>query len=152
MAITVTIETDIARPPDAVFAALTDVDTWPAWLIATGIISVSRPPGVEIGPGARMTIEQRAAGLSNTIDATVTALESPTHLAVEGRANGGATLDLDATLVALDGGSTRLRWSARIGVPLRYRAFESMASGQATRAAALDIEAFKRRLESTPSG
>ena len=33
-------------------------------------------------------------------------------------------------------------------LPLRYRMFESMVAPQARRAAGLDLEAFKRRLES----
>ena len=43
---------------------------------------------------------------------------------------------------------TRLRWSLRLGLPLRYRMFESMVAPQARRAAALDLEALRRRLES----
>jgi hypothetical protein len=35
-----------------------------------------------------------------------------------------------------------------MGLPLRYRMYESMVAPQAKRAATLDLEAFKRRLES----
>jgi hypothetical protein len=41
-----------------------------------------------------------------------------------------------------------LRWQLRVDLPLRYRMFEGMVAPQARRAAALDLEAFKRRLES----
>jgi hypothetical protein len=51
-------------------------------------------------------------------------------------------------VLAPDDLSTRLRWSVRIGLPLRYRMFESMVTPQARRAATLDLEALKRRLES----
>ncbi len=149
MAISVTIETDIARPPEAVFAALTDLATWPTWLIATGIVGIARdgdgPPAV----GDRLAIDQRAAGRSSTVAATVSAMDAPHRFAIGGRDGDGVTTSLDAALAPIDGG-TRLRWSARIEVPFRYRIFESMVAPQVQRAAALDVEAFKRRLESAP--
>jgi hypothetical protein len=43
---------------------------------------------------------------------------------------------------------TALHWSLRVDLPLRYRMFEGMVAPQARRAAALDLESFKRRLES----
>jgi uncharacterized protein YndB with AHSA1/START domain len=150
MAISVTIETDIARPSEVVFAALTDLATWPAWLIATGIVAITRQ---SVGPpsaGERLTIDQRAAGRSSTVDATVSAMDAPVRFAIEGRDADGVKTTLDAVLTPIDGG-TRLRWSARIEVPFRYRIFESMVAPQVQRAAALDVEAFKRRLESAPA-
>jgi uncharacterized protein YndB with AHSA1/START domain len=147
MAISVTIETDIAASPDAVFAALIDLERWPSWLIATGIIAVGRDGDAPPAAGERLVIDQRAAGRSSTVTATVTALEPPTRFAIEGRDADGISTRLEAALTATDGG-TRLRWSARISVPLRFRVFESMVAPQVRRAAALDVEAFKRRLES----
>jgi hypothetical protein len=50
-----------------------------------------------------------------------------------------------------DTAATELRWTIRIGLPLRYRVFESMARPQVERAALLDIEglrlAFERPVE-----
>jgi uncharacterized protein YndB with AHSA1/START domain len=152
MSIKVTIETDIARPPAVVFAALADVDTWPAWLIATGIVRVTRASADPLAAGAAVTIDQRAAGRSSTVAATVTAMDSPARFAIAGRDADGIATELDAELLAIEDGATRLRWSARIDVPLRYRVFESMVAPQVQRAAALDVEAFKHRLESAPAG
>jgi uncharacterized protein YndB with AHSA1/START domain len=149
MAISVTIETDIARPPEVVFAALTDLATWPAWLIATGIVAITRDGDGIPTAGEGLTIDQRAAGRSSTVAATVSAIDAPRRFAIQGRDGDGVTTSLDAALTPIDGG-TRLRWSARIDVPFRYRLFESMVSPQVQRAAALDVEAFKRRLESSP--
>ena len=75
-------------------------------------------------------------------------MEPGSRFAIEGRDADGIRTELDARLTAVEGGGTRLRWSARIDVPLRYRVFESMVAPQVQRAAALDVEAFKRRLES----
>jgi uncharacterized protein YndB with AHSA1/START domain len=147
MAISVTIETDIARSPASVFAALIDLERWPSWLIATGIVAITREGDGPPAAGERLTIDQRAAGRSSTVEATVTAMEPPLRFAIQGRDADGVSTELDAALTPAEGG-TRLRWSARISVPLRYRVFESMVAPQVQRAAALDVEAFKRRLES----
>lgn len=149
MAIAVTIETSIARPPAEVFARIADIDAWPSWLIASGIVRISRSSDGPLVEGEHLTVDQLAAGRAGTFEATVTALQ-PTRLALNGRDGDGVTIGIDAELAPAEGG-TNLRWSIRIGLPLRYRMFESMARPQVQRAAALDIEAFKRRLESTPA-
>jgi hypothetical protein len=95
-----------------------------------------------------LQIEQRVAGRSATLEARVTALAAPARFAVAGRASDGITVEIDAELAPADPGGTTLRWSVRIELPLRYRMFESMATPQVQRAAALDLEAFRRRLES----
>ena len=77
----------------------------------------------------------------------MTACDDPTRLTVSGRDRDGVTISIDATLAA-DGAGTRLGWHLRIGLPLKLRVFESMAAPQVRRAAALDLEAFRRRLGS----
>jgi uncharacterized protein YndB with AHSA1/START domain len=150
MAIAVTIEATVARPPAGVFAHVADIERWPHWLIASGIIRVERSADGPLAEGEHLVVEQRAAGRAGTFEATVTALQPPSRLALHGRDGDGVTIDIDAELgPAADG--TNLRWTIRIGLPLRYRMFESMARPQVERAAALDIEALKRRLESTPA-
>ena len=150
MAIAVTIETTIARPPAEVFDQIADIEAWPSWLIASGIIRVARASDGPIVEGERLTVEQRAAGRAGTFEAKVTALVPPTRFALTGRDRDGVSIDIDAELASTEGhDGTNLRWSIRIGLPLRYRMFESMARPQVERAAALDIEALKRRLEST---
>lgn len=154
MAIDITIESTIAVPPDVVFAAIADLGSWPTWLIASGIRSVQResdgPPTI----GERVVVEQDAAGRAGRFDATITALEPRRRLALRGRDAEGVTIDIDAVVdPATDGdtAATELRWTIRIGLPLRYRVFESMARPQVERAALLDIEglrlAFERPVE-----
>ena len=155
MAITVVIETAIARPTAEVYAVIADIESWPTWLIASGIIRVERSADGPLVEGEHLVVEQRAAGRAGTFKAEVTALQPPTRLAVHGRDGDGVTIDIDAAVapdaaLAPDGDGTSLRWSIRIGLPLRFRMFESMARPQVERAAALDIEALRRRLESTP--
>lgn len=148
MAIAVTVETTVARLPTEVFAHVADIDSWPSWLIASGIIRVERAADGPLTEGEHLKVEQRAAGRAGTFAAQVTALEPPTRLALHGRDGDGVSIDIDAAIAPADDG-TSLRWSIRIGLPLRYRMFESMARPQVERAAALDVEALKRRLEST---
>jgi uncharacterized protein YndB with AHSA1/START domain len=154
MSIEVTIEAAIARPPDEVFARIADVEAWPAWLIASGIVSVTRTVAGPVESGERLTVEQQAAGRAGTFEAVIREAARPTRLALDGRDRDGVTIEIDASLTPtdLDGEpGTALRWTIRIGLPFRYRFFESMARPQIERAAALDIEALRRDLESTPT-
>jgi Polyketide cyclase / dehydrase and lipid transport len=144
--IAVEVETLIARTPGDVFAELLAVERFPDWLIASGIVGVERlddhPPAV----GSRVRISQRVAGRSTVLDGSIVALESGRVLGLRGRDADGITIEIEARLAA-DGAGTRLRWSLRIGLPLRFRMFESMVAPQARRAATLDLEALRRRLE-----
>ena len=150
MAIDVVIETPVARPIDQVFAAVADLERWPAWLVASGVMRVARHAPGPLHQGEPLVIEQRAAGRASTVQARITALQPPVRFAVAGKDADGISIDMDASLVALQPAVTGLRWQIRIGLPFRYRIFESMASPQVQRAAALDVEALRRRLESVP--
>ena len=148
MTIAIEIETRIGRPPPIVFAELIAVERFPAWLIASGIVRVERLDEGPLGVGSRLRISQAVAGRSTTLDGAVTVLELDTAFGLQGRDAEDVTIELDARLAPEDGPATRLRWSLRMGLPLRYRMFESMVTPQARRAATLDLEALRRRLES----
>jgi hypothetical protein len=81
----------------------------------------------------------------------VTVLTPGAAFGLRGKDKEGVSIEIEATL-APDDLATRLRWSLRIGLPLRYRMFESMVTPQARRAAALDLEALRQRLESVARG
>lgn len=147
MAISLDLDVRIGRPPAEVFAHLTDVERWPEWLIASGIVRVERLDGGPLAEGSKLRIQQRVAGRSSTLDAGVVAMAPTSRFAVSGRDADGITVEIDASLTA-DGPATRLDWRLKIGLPLRYRMLESMATPQVRRAAALDLEAFRQRLES----
>jgi carbon monoxide dehydrogenase subunit G len=147
MAIALDLDIRIGRPSADVFAHLTDVERWPEWLIASGIVRVERLDGGPLADGSKLRIQQRVAGRSSTLDARVTAMAATSRFAVSGRDADGIAVEIDASLTA-DGAGTRLDWRLRIGLPLRYRMLESMATPQVRRAAALDLEAFRQRLES----
>jgi uncharacterized protein YndB with AHSA1/START domain len=144
--VSIDVETRIARPPGEVFATLIDVEHWPAWLIASGIVRVEPLDPGPLAAGSRLRIGQTVAGRSTVLEGAITVLAPGAALGLRGRDKDGVSLEIDAVL-ALDELATRLRWSLRIGLPLRYRAFESIVAPQARRAAALDLEAFRRRLE-----
>ena len=147
MTIAVETEARVQRPPGDVFAALVDVERYPAWLIASGIVRVERLDPGPIAVGSRLRIGQTVAGRSTVLDGTVTELAPDAGFGLKARDPEGVSIEISAALVP-EGDATRLRWSLRIGLPLRFRMFESMVTPQARRAAALDLEAFKRRLES----
>jgi carbon monoxide dehydrogenase subunit G len=148
MTVAVDAETRIARPLPEVFAALTDVERFPEWLIASGIVRVERLDPGPLRAGSRLRIGQSIAGRATNLDGAVTVLASDAAFGFRGKDRDGIEILIEA-VVAPDELATRLRWSARIKLPLRYRLFESMVEPQARKAAALDLEALRRRLEST---
>jgi uncharacterized protein YndB with AHSA1/START domain len=150
MTVAVDAETRIARPLPEVFAALTDVERFPEWLIASGIVRVERLDPGPLRAGSRLRIGQSIAGRSTTLDGGVTVLAPDAAFGFRGKDRDGIEIQIEA-VVAPDELATRLRWSARIKLPLRYRMFESMVAPQARKAAALDLEALRRRLEA-PGG
>jgi carbon monoxide dehydrogenase subunit G len=147
MTVSVEVESRIDRPASEVFAALTDVESYPKWLIASGIVRVERLDAGPLRVGSRLRISQTVAGRSTTLDGSVTKLIPEAAFGLSGKDKDGVTIEIDAALIP-DGSATRLRWSLRLKLPLRFRMFESMVAPQAKRAAALDLEALKRRLES----
>jgi uncharacterized protein YndB with AHSA1/START domain len=151
MSIDVTIDTTIARPPDEVFARVADVERWPSWLIASGIVLVTRTAAGPVTSGEQLTVEQRASGRAGTFEAVVGEATPPSRLVLEGRDRDGVSIEIDATLAPAEQG-TALRWSISITVPFRFRLFESMARPQVERAAALDIERLRQDLESATAG
>lgn len=151
MTVSIDTETRIERPAADVFAALVAVERYPEWLIASGIVRVERLDEGALARGSRLRISQNVAGRSTTLDGDVTTLTPNEAFGLRGRDREGISIQIDATLTP-ETGATRLRWSLRVGLPLRYRMFESMVAPQARRAAALDLEAFRRRLEAGTRG
>ena len=147
MAISYEQDVTIARSPADAFAKLADIEQWPTWLIASGIVRVERRSPGDLAVGSTLRIEQRVAGRAATLDASVTAFEPPTRFAVRGKDSDGISIEIDATVAPAPTGCA-LHWRLKIGLPLKYRAFESMVAPQVRRAAALDLEAFRIRLES----
>jgi len=141
------LDTRINRSPAAVFAELIALDRYPQWLIATGVTRVEQLDPGPLAPGTRLRIDQRVAGRATTLEGSVTALEPDRRLALQARDREGIKITIDASVSAV-GTLSVLRWALRADLPLRYRMFEGMVAPQARRAAALDLEAFKRRLES----
>lgn len=148
MTVSVDVETRVGRSPTDVFTGLTAVDRYPEWLIASGITRVERLDDGPLAVGSPLRIAQSVGGRSTVLDGAVTKLEPGVAFGLRGRDPDGVTIELEARLSSDDGLTTRLGWSVRMALPLRYRMFESMVAPQARRAAALDLEAFKRRLES----
>ncbi len=152
MTVAVEIETRIGRPPADVFAELAALERFPEWLIASGIVRVERLDGDALAVGSRVRIAQTVGGRSTVLDGAITDLEPGRAFGLRGRDPDGVTIEIDAGLAADGELATRLRWSLRIGLPLRLRMFESMVEPQVRRAATLDLEAFKRLLESVAGG
>ena len=115
------------------------------------IVRVERLDPGPLMVGSRLRISQTVAGRSTVLDGSVTRLAPGRAVGLRGKDKDGVTIEIEASL-APDGQATRMHWSLRLKLPLRFRMFESMVAPQARKAAALDLEAFKRRLESATPG
>ncbi len=147
MAITAELETLIARNCDDVFARLADVRRYPEWLVASGIVS-AEPVGPEpVGAGSKLRIGQQIAGRASMLEGKVTAFQPGAHFAFRAKDPEGITIEIDARLTPEDA-TCRLRWALKIGLPLKYRFFESMIAPQVRQAAAADLERLKTGLQS----
>jgi uncharacterized protein YndB with AHSA1/START domain len=140
------LETTIGRTAVDVFAHLTAVEQFPEWLVASGVVRVERLDAGPLKQGSRLRIQQRIAGRATTLEGQVTAFEPPVRFDFGAKDRDGISVDVEALLTP-DGATSRLRWSVRVGLPLRYRLLESMAAPEVRRAAAADLERLKRRLE-----
>jgi uncharacterized protein YndB with AHSA1/START domain len=147
MAVTAELETMIARNCDDVFARLADVGRYPEWLIASGIIS-AEVVGVEpVTAGSKLLIRQQLAGRASTLEGTVTAFEPGSRLAFRAKDPEGISIEIDARL-SPEAATCRLRWAVKLGLPLKYRFFESMVAPQVRQAAAADLERLRTGLQS----
>lgn len=147
MAIAVEVETPIARGCADVFARLVDVARYPEWLVASGIVRAEVVGSGPLAPGATIRVEQRIAGRASTLDGTVTALEPGRRFGFRAKDGEGISIDVDA-LVSPDGAACRLRWSVKVGLPLKYRFFESMVAPQLHQAATDDLGRLRTSLQS----
>jgi uncharacterized protein YndB with AHSA1/START domain len=147
MTLKVELQTRIGRSPAAVFAELVALDRYPQWLIATGVQAIEQVDPGPLAAGTRLRIAQSVAGRATTLEGSVIALEPDRRIALQAKDREGIKVGIQAALQP-DGPSTVLHWSLRVDLPLRYRMFEGMVAPQARRAAGLDLESFKRRLES----
>jgi uncharacterized protein YndB with AHSA1/START domain len=140
-------ETTIGRTTEDVFVHLADVEQFPEWLVASGVVRVEKLDTGPLKEGARLRVEQRIAGRATTLEGKVTAFEPGKRFGLQAKDRDGISVELEAQLAA-EGATSRLRWSVRLGLPLRYRLFESMAAPEVRRAAEADLQRLKRRLES----
>lgn len=140
-------EVEIGRPAETVFAEVVAVERYPAWLRASGVVDVEREDDAPLFAGSRFFVTQRVAGSSARLEAVVIALEEPIRFGFRAVDERGIALEVDATIVP-DGLRCRLRWAVRIALPLRLRLLEAMARPEVVRAAAIDLEALRRLLDS----
>jgi hypothetical protein len=147
MAIAAEVETMVARSCDDVFARLADVRRYPDWLVASGIVSAEPVGPGPVAGGSKLRIGQQIAGRASTLEGTVTAFEPGARFAFQAKDREGITIEIDARLTA-EGATCRLRWALKLGLPIKYRFFESMVAPQVKQAAAADLERLRTGLQS----
>lgn len=147
MAISSELETLIARNCADVFARLADVGRYPEWLVASGIVSAEPIGPGPVVAGSKLRISQQIAGRASTLEGTVTAFEPGARFGFRAKDPEGISIEVDARLTP-EGATCRLRWTLKLGLPIKYRFFESMVAPQVKQAAAADLERLRIGLQS----
>jgi len=136
----------IGRSPDDVFRHIVDIERYPEWQVAAGIRRVARQDEGPLGVGSRFDVERVTQGMAGTIDCVVTVFEPGRRFAFQGQDSAGFDVVVEAVLVP-DGPATRVDWSMEISNHRFNRFLQPIITGQMRRAAAIDFENFRRRLE-----
>jgi carbon monoxide dehydrogenase subunit G len=134
---------DISRPPDEVFAFLTDVERLPEWQSS----AVSATVDGDLRVGAVIGEQRRFMGRDLATTDEVTAYERPTRFEVKSR-GGPVAYEIRHVLAAADGG-TRLR----IEVDVKVSTVMRIAAQPALKAAERELkDDFKRLKEMVETG
>jgi uncharacterized protein YndB with AHSA1/START domain len=131
----------LGAPPAEVFAYVSDLDNLPEW--QTGIVSVRRTSGGELGVGSTARVARELMGQRVEAALQVTAYDPPRHLAIESEVSGVkavATLDLAPDA---DGNATDLAFAIEIRGSMLTAFMEPMIAA----AAGGDIDATLARLQ-----
>jgi uncharacterized protein YndB with AHSA1/START domain len=134
---------EVDRPPNEVFAAMTEVGNTPKWSSAAEREWwVTEPPH---GVGSIRHAVGSAFGQRFENDATVTAFDPPRHAALRITIDQGA-VDVDFRFEPVNGGARvtvtadlRLRGAARLAAPMFARMYRQLWEG--------DLATFKRMME-----
>jgi uncharacterized protein YndB with AHSA1/START domain len=139
--IRIELTVEIARPPEEVFDALTDLEQLPEWQSS----AVSSKPDGPLAVGTRIREQRRMMGREIDNELEVTAYDPPWHFALEGR-SGAVPLSVDHELVD-DDGNTVLQVHAQAEPGSLFKLAEPMIARTAEQELRADFERLKGRLE-----
>jgi len=115
--------------------------------VASGIVSAEVVGEGPVAAGSKLRVGQQIAGRASTLEGTVTAFEPGSRFAFKAKDPEGISVEIDARM-SPEGATCRLRWTLKLGLPLKYRFFESMVAPQVKEAAAADLERLRTGLQS----
>jgi uncharacterized protein YndB with AHSA1/START domain len=141
-ALTSTIE--IARPPEEVFAYVTDPTRFPEWQV--GVVRVHAEGGYRPEVGARFTTTRRIQGTERTSSQEVTEISHPRRWVVRG-IDGPIRANATVTVEPLDGGRSRVTFALGFDGHGVGVALAPLVRREASKVAPVSYAALKRLLE-----
>jgi uncharacterized protein YndB with AHSA1/START domain len=140
--IRIELTVEIARPPEAVFELLSDIERLPEWQTSAVDAHTEGP----LAEGSRITEKRRLLGREVDTELEVVAYEAPTRLAL--RSLGGPVkFTVDHELVA-HGGGTQLKFVAVAKPGRLLRLTEPVLARTAEQEFHRDFDRLKELLES----
>ncbi|HEY7524398.1 MAG TPA: SRPBCC family protein [Candidatus Limnocylindrales bacterium] len=140
----------IGRLPEDVFRHVADIERYPDWQRATGIVGVRRTDDGPLGPGSRFVIERLVRGNRGSVDCVVTAVDPGRRFAFRGRDSSGFDVETEIDLAPAGMGS-RLDWRFRMTTPGLLSLAGGMLRREVLAAAESDFTSLKRMLEQVAS-
>lgn len=144
--ITVDYELRIGRIPDDVFRHVADVERYPDWQRATGVVAVERGDNEPLGAGSRFRMERLVRGNRGMVECEVTAFEPGRRFGFRGHDSAGFDIDAETRLTA-EGARTKLAWRFAMTTPGLLSLGGGMLRREIRSAAERDFGALKRMLE-----
>jgi uncharacterized protein YndB with AHSA1/START domain len=136
---------DIARPPEEVFAYVTDPSRFAEW--QRDVVSVRMHQGRPAAVGSRFTTTRRIGGVERTMTQEITQLSAPRSWAARG-VDGAIRPHASITVDPVDGGAwSRVRFTLDFEGHGIGRPLVPAVRRQAAKAAPVSYRSLKRRLE-----
>jgi carbon monoxide dehydrogenase subunit G len=111
--VNVTDSIELTAPPEQVVEVISSLNRWPEWLT----IHVGFGDGVpdEISAGTTFKQKVKILGMPGEVDWTVTEVDEPRRVAMEGKGPMGTEMRTTFRLEPTDGGGTQVHYDAEFG-------------------------------------
>jgi carbon monoxide dehydrogenase subunit G len=111
--VNVTDSIEVSAPPERVVEVISSLETWPQWLTIHAGFGDGVPE--EISTGTTFKQKVKILGMPGEVDWTVTEVDEPSRVAMEGKGPMGTQMRTTFRLEPTDSGGTNVHYDAEFG-------------------------------------